>query len=307
MNNRRNFIKKSGLGILGFSLLPQISLAKQDDVKITILHTNDMHSHIHPFTSGRNKGLGGMAQRAGLINSIRAEEEHVLLLDAGDIFQGTPYFNFYEGELEFKLMSAMKYDAATLGNHDFDKGLKGLKKQLHHANFPFLIANYDFSKTILRDTFKAYKVFIKGGIKIGVFGIGVELDGLVPKDLYNNTIYEDPIEKANHYTSILKKKEGCDLIICLSHLGFKYKENKISDMHLARMTRYIDLIIGGHTHTFLKEPVKTLNIDHKEVLINQVGWAGINLGKIDFHFSQNGNKKETFGRSIFIKSDTKNA
>jgi 5'-nucleotidase len=307
MNNRRNFIKKSGLGILGFSLLPRFSFGKQDDVMITILHTNDMHSHIHPFAKGRNKGLGGMAQRAGLINSIRAQQEHVLLLDAGDIFQGTPYFNFYGGELEFKLMSEMKYDAATLGNHDFDNGLEGLKKQLHHANFPFLIANYDFSKTTLRNTFKAYKVFNKGGIKIGVFGIGIELDGLVPKDLYNNTIYEDPIEKANYYASILKKKERCDLIICLSHLGFKYKENKISDMQFASKTRYIDLIIGGHTHTFLKEPVKTLNIDNKEVLINQVGWAGINLGKIDFHFSQNGNQKDAFGRSIFIKSNTKNA
>ena len=144
MNNRRRFIKKSGLGILGISLLPQISLSKESDIKITILHTNDMHSHIHPFKTGRNKGMGGMAQRAGLINSIRNQENHLLLLDAGDIFQGTPYFNFYGGELEFKLMSAMKYDAATLGNHDFDNGLKGLKEQLPHANFPFLIANYNF-------------------------------------------------------------------------------------------------------------------------------------------------------------------
>ena len=184
MSNRRDFIKKSGLGVLGLSLLPQISFGRQGDVKITILHTNDMHSHIHSFTSGRNKGLGGMAQRAELIKSIRAQEEHVLLLDAGDIFQGTPYFNFYGGELEFKLMSEMKYDAATLGNHDFDNGLEGFAKQLPHANFPFLIANYDFTDTILKDKFKPFKVFNKGGIKIGVFGIGIELDGLVPKNLY---------------------------------------------------------------------------------------------------------------------------
>ena len=123
-----------------------------------------------------------MAQRAGLINSIREKEDHVLLLDAGDIFQGTPYFNFYGGELEFKLMSTMKYDAATLGNHDFDNGLIGLKKQLPFAKFPFLIANYDFSKTILKDKFNPYKIFNKGGIKIGVFGIGIELEGLVPKN-----------------------------------------------------------------------------------------------------------------------------
>ena len=307
MSNRRNFIKQSGLGAIGLSLIPQLSFGNNKDIKLTILHTNDMHSHIHPFTSGRNKGLGGMAQRAALIKQIRKQEEHVLLLDAGDIFQGTPYFNVYGGELEFKLMSEMKYDAVTLGNHDFDNGLEGLKKQLPHANFPFLIANYDFSDTILKNTFKPYKVFRKGDLKIGVFGIGIELDGLVPKKLYQNTVYQDPISTANHYANILKQKERCDLVICLSHLGFKYKGEKISDMTFAGQTRDIDLIIGGHTHTFLKKPVKQLNLDKKEVLINQVGWAGINIGKIDYHFSQNDGLKKVFGRSIFIENGSKNA
>ena len=307
MNNRRHFIKQSGLGAIGLSLIPQFSFAKNNDTKLTILHTNDMHSHIHPFTSGRNKGLGGMAQRAALIKQIRKQEEHVLLLDAGDVFQGTPYFNVYGGELEFKLMSEMKYDAVTLGNHDFDNGLEGLKKQLPHANFPFLIANYDFSDTILKNIFKPYKVFRKGNLKIGVFGIGIELEGLVPKNLYQNTVHQDPISTANHYANILKQKEKCDLVICLSHLGFKYKEDKISDMTFASQTRDIDLIIGGHTHTFLKKPVKQLNKDQKEVLINQVGWAGINIGKIDYHFSQNDSLKNVNGRSIFIKNGYENA
>ena len=307
MSNRRHFIKQSGLGAIGLSLIPQISFGNNKDIKLTILHTNDMHSHIHPFTSGRNKGLGGMAQRAALIKQIRKQEEHVLLLDAGDIFQGTPYFNIYGGELEFKLMSEMKYDAVTLGNHDFDNGLEGLKKQLPHANFPFLIANYDFSDTILKNTFKPYKVFRKGDLKIGVFGIGIELDGLVPKKLYQNTVYQDPISTANHYANLLKQKERCDLVICLSHLGFKYKGEKISDMTFAGQTRDIDLIIGGHTHTFLKKPVKQLNLDQKEVLINQVGWAGINIGKIDYHFSQNYGLKKVLGRSIFIENGSKNA
>ena len=306
MSNRRHFIKQSGLGAIGLSLIPQFSFGNNKDIKLTILHTNDMHSHIHPFTSGRNKGLGGMAQRAALIKQIRKQEEHVLLLDAGDIFQGTPYFNVYGGELEFKLMSEMKYDAVTLGNHDFDNGLEGLKKQLPHANFPFLIANYDFSDTILKNTFKPYKVFRKGDLKIGVFGIGIELDGLVPKKLYQNTVYQDPISTANHYANILKQKERCDLVICLSHLGFKYKGEKISDMTFAGQTRDIDLIIGGHTHTFLKKPVKQLNLDEKEVLINQVGWAGINIGKIDYHFSQNDGLKKVFGRSIFIENGSEN-
>lgn len=305
MGNRRAFIKQSGLGAIGLSLLPRFLLAKSKDVKLTILHTNDMHSHIHPFTSGRNKGLGGMAQRAALIKQIREQEEHVLLLDAGDVFQGTPYFNFYGGELELKLMSEMKYDAATLGNHDFDNGLDGLQKQLPYANFPFLIANYDFSDTILKNTFKPYKIFRKGNLKIGVFGIGIELEGLVPKKLYQNTVYHDPIEKANYYASFLKKNQKCDLVICLSHLGFKYKSNKLSDMKFAQQTHNIDLIIGGHTHTFLKKPVSQLNLDREKVLINQVGWAGINIGKIDFHFSQNNAEKKVFGRSIFVKNSLK--
>ena len=305
MNNRRIFIKQSSLGFLGLTLFPETSFTKEGDVKITILHTNDMHSHIHPFTSGINKGLGGMAQRAGLINSIREKERNVLLLDAGDIFQGTPYFNFYGGELELKLMSEMKYDASTIGNHDFDNSIEGLHKQLKHAKFPFLIANYDFSKTILKDSFKPYKVFNKQGVKIGVFGIGIELQGLVPKSLYGDTKYLDPVEKGNYYASLLKDKEKCDLVICLSHLGFKYKTNKISDIKFASQTRNIELIIGGHTHTFLKKPVTIQNIDKKDVLINQVGWGGINLGKIDFHFSQNSGLKNILGKSIFVKSNTK--
>jgi len=305
MKNRREFIIKSGLAIISLPFLPQISSAKETNVKITILHTNDMHSHIEPLKNGKHKGMGGMAQRAGLINKIRSEEKHVLLLDAGDIFQGTPYFNFYNGELELKLMSRMNYDAATLGNHEFDNGLVGLKKQLNNATFPFLIANYDFSATILKDTFKAYKIFKKGGIRIGVFGIGIKLDGLVPKKLYGETIYKDPIEAANCYAKLLRKKR-CDLVICLSHLGHKYETKEISDIQLAKQTRNINLIIGGHTHSFLKKPISIINLDGKEVLINQVGWAGINLGKIDFHFRQNGSRKKVSGSSISIKSTSKN-
>ena len=171
----------------------------------------------------------------------------------------------------------------------------------------FLIANYDFSDTILKDKFKPYKVFNKGGIKVGVFGIGIELDGLVPKKLFGNTVYLDPIKKANHYASLLRNEEKCDLVICLSHLGFKYKNEKVSDMVLATQSHDIDLIIGGHTHTFLKKPVSMLNLDKKEVIINQVGWAGINIGKVDFHFSQKGGEKKVLGKSIFVKNSSERA
>ena len=302
MSSRREFIKKTGLSTLGISLLGNSLLADNRLQRLTILHTNDMHSHIHPFQSGRNKGLGGMAQRSALIKNIREENKNVLLLDAGDIFQGTPYFNMYKGELEIKLMSQMNYDAATIGNHDLDNGLVGLKKQLKHANFPFLIANYNFENTILENTFSPYKIFDKNGIKVGVFGIGIELDGLVPKKLFGNTKYLDPIKISNKYAKLLKDKHKCDLVICLSHLGFKYKSQKISDLRLAKETKNIDLIIGGHTHTFLKKPVISKNLDDKNIIINQVGWGGINIGKIDFVFQQNNYKINLKKSSIFVKN-----
>tara|TARA_B100000900_G_scaffold414979_1_gene443285 strand:- start:489 stop:1412 length:924 start_codon:yes stop_codon:yes gene_type:complete len=305
MNSRRKFIKKSCIGALAVTILPSFTITNSKKTKITILHTNDTHSRINPFKNGKYKGYGGMAQRAAIINDVRKKNEHVLLLDAGDIFQGTPYFNYFKGELEFKLMSEMKYDAATLGNHDFDNGLYGLAKQLPNAKFPFLIANYNFDKTILKNKFQKYKIFNKGGIKIGVFGIGIKLDGLVPKELYGNVIYENPINKSNEIAKYLKREKKCDLIICLSHLGLKYDEDKYSDVLLAQQSKYIDLIIGGHTHSFLKEPIKIYNKEKKEVIINQVGWGGINLGKIDFHFNRNILLNTTFGGPIFVKKNTK--
>ena len=301
MSNRRKFIKNFGLGAVGLTMINHELIAEEDVKRITILHTNDMHSRIEPFSSGIFKGIGGMAQRSSIINEIRKKEKNVLLFDAGDIFQGTPYFNFYGGELEFKLMSQMKYDAATLGNHDFDNGLDGLKKQLKHASFPFVCANYDFSKTILKNSFKPYKIFLKDGIKIGVFGIGVELNGLVPKELYKETKYLDPVVEANKISDKLKNKIGCDLIVCLSHLGLMYNSNKVSDLVIAQKTKNIDLIIGGHTHSFLEKPILETNLDGKKVIINQVGWGGINIGKIDFIFKQNKTNFDVKNSSIFVK------
>ena len=303
MNNRRTFLKRFSLGTVGLTMFNHKLFAQEDFIKITILHTNDMHSRIEPFSSGKFKGFGGMAQRASIIKEIRKKETNVLLFDAGDIFQGTPYFNYYGGEIEFKLMSEMNYDAATLGNHDFDNGLDGLKKQLKHASFPFLSSNYDFKNTILRNKFKSYKVFEKQGVKIGVFGLGIKLDGLVPKELYKETKYIDPILVANKVSDKLKNKLNCDLVICLSHLGLEYQSNKVSDIMVAKNTKNIDLIIGGHTHTFLEKPIITTNLENKKVIINQVGWGGINIGKIDFIFKQNKTNFDVQKSSIFIKKN----
>ncbi len=288
---RRNFIKNTAAtsALLSISGLSLSSFTTTKERKITILHTNDVHSHIDPFPENhpRNPSMGGVARRASIIDQIRKEEENVLLLDAGDIFQGTPYFNYYGGELEFKLMSMMKYDVATLGNHDFDNGINGFYAQLPHANFEFVSANYDFKNTELSGIVKPYKTFIKDGIKIGVFGLGIELEGLVDKKLYKETKYNNPIEVASDVTKTLKETEKCDLIICLSHLGYDYKneKDKPSDLKLAAATQDIDLIIGGHTHTFLDKPIIKTNKVGKQVVINQVGAYGINLGRIDFYFS----------------------
>ena len=287
MNSRRSFIKKAGLGIAITSIVPlDLFSFNKDIVKISILHTNDIHSHIDPFVSGRNKGLGGLVQLSSLVNKIKSEEKNVLLLDSGDIFQGTPYFNKFGGELEFKLMSKIGYDCSTMGNHDFDNGLNGFDEQLIHTNFPFICTNYDFKNTILEGKTKNHAIFHKEGVKIGVIGLGIELKGLVDPRLYKNVKYLDPIEAGNKMAKYLKHDQNCDIVICLSHLGFKYKGDKVSDQVLAKETSNIDVILGGHTHTFLKKPINLKNKNGENVLINQVGFGAIKLGKIDIFISK---------------------
>lgn len=303
---RRNFIQKASAGTalvsLG-SLGLQSFTSTTKSTKITILHTNDVHSHIDAFgpEDKRNANKGGVARRATLVENIRNENPNTLLLDAGDIFQGTPYFNYYGGELEFKLMSKLKYDAATIGNHDFDNSIDGLYAQLPYAKFQFVTANYDFSNTIMDTHTKPYKIFKKDGIKIGVFGLGIKLDGLVAPNMFKETKYLDPVEISQDMSRILKTEENCDLVICLSHLGYYYKNNpnKISDLNLAKATKEIDLIIGGHTHTFLPKPTIVKNIEGKNMLVNQVGCYGINLGRIDFYFDS-GKNKSANGTSIIV-------
>jgi len=302
---RRNFIKKASVSalLLGASNFPLSAFNGPEIQKLTILHTNDVHSRIEPFPmdGGRYQGMGGAARRAAMVKKVRKEEKNVLLLDSGDIFQGTPYFNFFGGELEFKLMSKMGYDVATIGNHDFDAGIDGLHKQLKQASFPMINCNYDFSDTVLNENVKPFLILEKEDIKIGILGVGIELAGLVPEKDYKATQYLDPIEKANYFATHLKKEEKCDLIICLSHLGYSYKIDKVSDVVLAKSSQHIDLILGGHTHTFLEQPDRIKNRDGKPVLINQVGWAGIMLGRLDFYFEKNVKNKCVTCKNILIK------
>jgi 5'-nucleotidase len=302
---RRHFLKKIKFSSIYGLTLPYFI---NDDYfdnglkKITILHTNDVHSHIDPFPKNDplNPSGGGVIARANLINLVKKDNPHTLVLDAGDVFQGTPYFNFFGGELELKLMSKMGYNASTLGNHEFDNGMEKLSKVLKHANFSFLNSNYTLKNTPLENKIKSHEIFNINGIKIGVFGLGIELEGLVEKKLYKGIKYLNPIEISKDISDDLKYNHNCDLIICLSHLGFSYSKDKniMCDLILAKQTKNIDLIIGGHTHTFLDEPVKVKNLENKDVIINQVGCFGINLGKIDFYFSENNKHQE--GMSINI-------
>lgn len=287
--NRRNFLKNIGVlgGTIALSQLPTDLWAKPTEIKLTILHTNDVHSRIEPFPMDGSKlqGLGGVARRSTLINKIRKEEKHVLLFDAGDMFQGTPYFNLFDGELELTLMSKLGYDAGTFGNHEFDNGIDGILKHFDKANFPFVTSNYDFSNTALAAKTKEYLILERGGIRIGVFGLGVNVEGLVDKKNYAGMKYLDPIAVANRIVPTLKNKHKCDIVICLSHLGHSYTTDQISDLKLAAATKDIDLIIGGHTHTYLEEPTRVLNAAGKETIVNQAATGGAILGRIDFIFN----------------------
>ncbi|MEI8059491.1 MAG: metallophosphoesterase, partial [Ferruginibacter sp.] len=213
MQNRIKFIKQSAL-VAGaiftsnslFAEMQQESASK----KLTILHTNDVHSRLEPFPmdGSRNQGLGGVVPRSALIAQIRKEVSQVLLLDAGDIFQGTPFFNLFKGEPEMKAMAAMGYDAATMGNHDFDGGIENFANQLKQVSFPILMCNYDFTNTPMEFKYQQYKIFNKGKLKIGITAVGIEMEGLIPDNLYGNTKYLNPIQKANETAYMLKKEKS---------------------------------------------------------------------------------------------------
>ena len=269
--NRRTFAKTGLLG--GIALAggwPLKVLGTREEIShLCILHTNDTHSRIDPYPANdpNYPGMGGYAMRAALINQIREETPNVLLLDAGDIFQGTPYYNVYGGEPELKLMTLMGYDASTIGNHEFDNGLDGLLQVLPHASFPFVSSNYDFSRTPLHGSIKPHHIIEKAGLKIGLYGLGIELEGLVGRNLYGNTTYNDPIRVARSVERLLKEDMNCDIIICLSHLGYEYETSKVSDVVIAKNTRYTDIILGGHTHTLLDPPATISNAANNIVYI----------------------------------------
>jgi 5'-nucleotidase len=262
----------------GSSPLPVAS----DEVRLVILHTNDTHSRIDPFPmDGRPfQGLGGVARRATLIDRVRNRHPNVLLLDSGDIFQGTPYFNFFRGAIEFEAMSAMGYDVVTIGNHDFDNGVDGLVEMMPRATFDFVSANYEVAGSPLEARVQPWVVRELGGIRIGIFGLGIGFEGLVLEGLHQGIRYTDPFAAARRCVLALRAV-GCSLVVCLSHLGYRYRGDRPSDTLLAQRVEGIDLILGGHTHTFMDKPDVYSHPDGGKTLVNQVGWGGMRLGRVE--------------------------
>lgn len=282
---RRNFLQQTGVVAAAALVSPSLISMKKQPIKLVILHTNDTHSNIDPFPKNHSKfpDKGGVSRRAKLVQTIREKEDHVLLLDAGDVFQGTPYFNKFKGVLEMKVMQEMGYDAMTLGNHDFDIGIEGFVNAKKHATFPIVNCNYNLDQTLLKDQVSTSIILKKAGRKIGITGVGIDLNGLVADSQTKGLVYNDPIAAVQREVDVLRKK-GCDLVICLSHLGYEYANDKVSDHVLAENTSGIDVIIGGHTHTFLEKGVVIQNKESKSVVINQVGYGGLQLGRIEVEF-----------------------
>ncbi len=252
---------------------------------LVILHTNDVHSNIEPLGSGRNSGFGGFQRRANYIKSVREAHPNVLLLDAGDYNQGTPYYTLFKGKMEIMLYNAMGYDVTCLGNHEFDDGQNILANRLKEAEFETICANFDFSNSPLKDITKPYSIIYKGGRKIGIIGILLDLNGFVSKNSIEGLKYKNPIGVVNKLASRLKNKEKCDLVIVLSHIGYEGNGKKRpGDLELARYTKNVDIIIGGHSHTFLEQPTIVKNRAGKDVIVNQTGALGVYVGRIDINF-----------------------
>lgn len=254
-----------------------LSFSVSAQKKLVILHTNDTHSHLEPLpmSDRNNPGQGGVVNRKAIIDSVRGVEQNVLLIDAGDFVQGTPYFNMFKGRAEVDAMNLMQYDVTVIGNHEFDYGLDTMKMIFERLSFPILCCNYDFSRTVLKDIVKPYIILNRFGLKIGIIGVGVDPEGLVQKDKYAGMTFSPIIESVNQYAELLKKKEKCDLIICVSHAGYG------TDQIIAGKSEYLDIIIGGHSHTFMKEPDMRKNLLGKDVMVYQTGRYGVNVGKIE--------------------------
>lgn len=280
--------------------------ARAGEKLITILNTNDVHSQIDPLPANdKYAGKGGVARRATLVKRIRAENPNTLLVDAGDSFQGTPYFNLYRGEVEYKSMSAIGYDVVTLGNHDFDNGIDALAAAMKFANFDFVSTNYDVRGTAIEPRVKPYVVREINGVRVGLFGLGIKLEGLNPPESFKGLKYFDPVRMAKGCVKLLRERENCAMVVCMSHLGYypQPKGDELGDTQVVAQVDGIDFIASGHTHTFMQRPVLARQPGGKDTVIFQVGKSGIYVGRVDF--TVRGNRVTACaGRLLDLRHDT---
>lgn len=318
--DRRGFLKASIVGGAAvafpstvaqlFSTSAMASLAEPllevapGETLITILHTNDTHSQIDPLPDNDKQypGKGGVARRATLVKRIRKENPNTLLVDGGDVFQGTPYYNFYKGEVEYKSMSLIGYDVVTLGNHDFDNGVDALAAAMKFANFDFVSSNYDVRGTPLEKVVKPYVVRTLGGVRVGLFGLGISPNNLITPDNFKGVKHLDPVRMARGVVKLLREQERCQLVVGMTHLGYypNPREGEIGDSQIAAQVEGIDFIAGGHTHTFMRKPVAVKTPSGGNTIIFQVGRSGIYVGRVDLKM-RDGKVTASAGRLIDLR------
>jgi 5'-nucleotidase len=323
MIDRRNFLKASIAGGVALAVpnaasglfKPNLRAAISEplldvatgETLITILHTNDTHSQIDPIPDNDPKygGKGGVARRATLVKEVRKQNPNTLMVDAGDVFQGTPYFNFYKGEVEYKSMSLIGYDFGTLGNHDFDNGVDALAAAMKFANFEFVSTNYDVRGTPLEARVKPYAIRTLGDVRVGLFGLGINPDNLITPENFKGVKYLDPVRMARGAVRLLRDREKCQLIVAMSHLGYypNPKGDEVGDTQLAAQVAGIDFIASGHTHTFMEKPFLQKNPDGNDTVIFQVGKSGIYVGRIDFRMKE-GKVVASAGRLLDLRHES---
>lgn len=264
---RKYLLILAALTIVSFNLPAQ---------KLTILHVNDTHSHVEPIRSGDRTEYGGVIERAAFVDSVRKADgkRNVLLLHAGDFSQGTSYFTLFHGDIEVNLLNALEYDVVTIGNHEFDNGIEELTRRAKNIKCPIVCCNYDFSPFELGKYIKPYTIVHKAGKKIGVIGVLTDISSVVSRTIADRLPKFNDEEKVNEYAEYLKNVEKCDMVIALTHIGYPM------DLELAAKTRNIDLIVGGHSHTFLEEMKHSTNLDGKDVPIVTDGCWGIYVGEL---------------------------
>ena len=261
-----------------------VSVVAKAQKQIVILHTNDTHSTIEPVSKYSKvkeaAGKAGCVRRATMVKQLREQNPDILLFDSGDFSQGSTFYTMYKGDVEVGLMNIMGYDAATIGNHEFDFGLDNLARLARQAKFPIVCSNCDFTGTPCQDVIKKYCVVVRDGVRIGVFGLTPKIEGLVMKENIAGVKYIDPIQATKEMVSVLRDKERCDIVVCLSHLGWKLAPEYIDDQVLISSTTDIDIVLGGHSHTYMKEMEWVDNAEGKSIPVDQNGKHGAFVGKI---------------------------